>query len=441
MIPVTLVRQHRSWKHIYTLAALASMMITVFLTNRTASNNSFHNKKKSNNTRTTGIEETGFDSDHLPCTFEQLLEAFPPTAAVGLQSSENSSKNESGTVYQNNEEEHDKDCWKLEEEILRVPVSAIQGPTNLTSLGKGNFGNVYLATIDVQTSAAPRAKAKRKFCNVALKSDFCKLVHSTSDSEDVSCLDSRSVERKTSLMATEYTGALVSYATSKGQIFPSATRDIHDASSLSFSTRHVVQDGYLPTWGVVQRTNRNIIPSDIRVNAPNSDPSIIAVLLPLVRFQVLSEVDFDELQLSAANVAEMFLPLARALAFRMDLGLVHQDMMVKNMGFLETERRAFLFDNSFTAVYYNETRFCGKPCNFCHEDEFEKGVGLKRDPWPFFVDLIDFTRILVDHVLPTCTDKLRSSEVMHQIVAVRDAFTRPATAHDLVRVLEQFASK
>jgi len=351
---------------------------------------------------------SSLSTDPPPCTFEQLASAFPRRRVLPDDKDDDSSKK----------------CWSLKEQILRVPATAIQNRENLTYLGNGNKGMVYKVILDLSSKGSDDLNDRKQQCIAAVKTEKCiwKTHHEDGNviTERGSCVDPRATERLKALMATEYTGALLYYAM-KQKMAVNET-GVHDF------TKH----GFLPTWGVVYDRERHIITSKKDGHpATHTDSSILGVIIPYVPITPLSEDYMKNLGLSTSELASMFLEVARHFVLRMDLGILHRDVLLRNFGVTDNGP-VFLFDNSFAAVHYDSTtQACGEPCRFCFEDDFVRGLDIKTSKVPDG-DLNAFKRRLVHDVFPYATDR--------QDLLIEKIWRSELSAVELVQLLEEFIS-
>ena len=204
-------------------------------------------------------------SQIAPCSFEQLYAAFPP--------------NKTGTL-------NEQQCWKLADEIVRVPVDSVRNRNALIPLGSGMLGGVHKAVIDLARSSSRLEEEDEKndgldnlhqSCTVAVKTDHChgSFPYLLNWQRERSCLEEQAYFWSTrSYLGAEYTGALIWYAQWK-------------------SSSYV--EGLLPTWGVLvdpsrrdQKDNRQ--DSAKLAGFPHPDPAIQGVFLPLQAMTPASKV-------------------------------------------------------------------------------------------------------------------------------------------------------
>jgi len=164
--------------------------------------------------------------------------------------------------------------------------------------------------------------------------------------------------QQTSNLGGEYTGILLHFASQRQQ---------QETSQTSTNTTHIesmVAPGYLPTWAVLQdavhhHPRRRYHQKFKRNEAPHPDASVKGVVLPyLPHFQSLEQLSHQErLQAFQNNnttnntlsiFLQTFLPVTRGLQTVAEMGLVYQDILPKNIGFLS--HHAFLYDNSFLSL-------------------------------------------------------------------------------------------
>jgi hypothetical protein len=324
------------------------------------------------------------DSNELaPCAYSQLEEAFRKPRTPSSSSSSHQ------------EQEQDNDCsWKLEHEILRIPMDAVVNRNSLEKLGHGYKGGVHKAILrianaersDTSVLKPPRPE---DYCTAAVKTDHCHSLTSNVffDRSERSCLQPWSfLWNDASYLGGEYTGALVFHALLKSQ-------QVGD------------HPGILPTWAMIQDTKYPLasrLPRRWLQGSPHPDASFKGIIMPLMDFTPLDRLTQGQLSRLVQNttyLAHMMLPAAKGLVFVNHLGLAFQDILRKNIGIRNDWRHAFIYDYTYLALQKEDT--CPKDlaeCQFCPEAVFvaanytDHRVGNKG---ALTSDMIRFRRILL----------------------------------------------
>ena len=232
----------------------------------------------------------------------------------------------------------DKDsdgCWRLEDEILKVPEDAIINRNDMELLGIGTKGVVYKAYV--------RLNEFGSVCTAAIKSDQCMNVETGEIHR--SCIEEGSIpmDPSISFMGPEYMGALVSISAMK--------------SGLDLP-------GLLPTWGVL-------------TSPELGESNFSAILMPLVDFDPLDDIfgGSREVKKNPFEIALIMLEVAEALDFVSALGISFQDVHEKNIGILHgVEHHGVAYDSSFLSfISDTDCTLSGKAkeaCNFCDSASF-----------------------------------------------------------------------
>lgn len=260
-------------------------------------------------------------ADSLPCEFEDLAQSF---------GNPRQSLNEKRTTNHK--------CWKLQDEVLQVPTTAIINRNHLTKLGQGKAGAVFKALVQLQHT--PRV------CYCALKTDLCQESLWFKKEDSVSCVkDGSYLMKGFSFLMGEFTGMLVQYSFYRRGLEP--------------------PPGIMPNWAVVKAKSSKMgwwVPSYWGYRA--QDPKIVGILMPLSKFQGIydlsrSDVPFPD-QLS--DIAKMMLPAARGLQVLHGLGLVHQDMHSGNVVIAEATGLSMLADLGLVSKRHDCT---SGMCDYC----------------------------------------------------------------------------
>jgi len=354
--------------------------------------------------------ESKLSSLHIkPCTFEQLHQAFPPK---GTKTSPADS--EKGA------------CWKLEDEIVRVPADHIINRNYLTPLGSGVMGGVHKAILKLN---GDNSKSNgRLMCSAAIKTDHC---HSWWPFQLYwqrarSCIEINSyLWRPRSYTGAEYTGALVWYAQRK------LNRTV---------------PGLLPTFALIEDKKNPVNSPAIRhenlERFPHPDPTVLGVVMPLWSFRPASEIlsGVDIKGYSSSQLAKIMLPAAMGLEFVGSMGLAFRDLLEKNVGILDSTGDGIVFDNSYMGV--NPVEDCKSvACQFCQEDVFPpfddrfhhdvKGIPLGHDY--ILGDMHNFRKVIIK-LSEQCPDTARAERMADDILHTRNV-------HNLIEVLKIYASE
>jgi len=366
-----------------------------------------------------------------PCTFEQLYAAFPP--------------NKTETHQQNNQQSEKQQCWKLADEIVRVPVDSVRNRNALIPLGSGMLGGVHKAVIDLARSSSSSSSLEEgredekndgldhlhQSCAVAVKTDHChgSFPYLLNWQRERSCLEEEAYFWSSrSYLGAEYTGALIWYAQWKSSAYV---------------------EGLLPTWGVLVDPSRSD-QKDNRQDAaklagfPHPDPAVQGVFMPLQALtpasKVLDTVPYTGPS-SVAALAEIMIPAAQGLAFAGSLGLAFRDLIEKNVGLLESTGTAVVYDNSLMG-YKPPVDACDSvACNFCPEDVFPpfddyyhhivKGI---RAGHPYIMGDVHNFRNVIIKMAQLCSD---SDSILAQLTA---DLRQVDDADHLVRVLQNYST-
>ena len=257
------------------------------------------------------------------CTFEMIHEAFKVKDALRNAS---------------------QGCWRAQDEILRIPPSAIMNREKMRFIGRGSKGVVHEAILKLNAD-------NDKACACAIKTDKCQ--NHVTNERFVSCIHPDAVQMAgtESFMQSEYIGAMVFAASRKVDV------DLN---------------GLLSTWGVIVEESSK--PHEIR-----------GAIMPILNFETLehiaksSDSNYNQRKklpdaMSQVEVARWIKPVVEALSFVEELGLSFQDVKEKNIGVLQDspEEHAFVFDNTFLSFLDGDScKFDGSmraACNFCVED-------------------------------------------------------------------------
>lgn len=320
-----------------------------------------------------------------------------------------------------------KDCWSLEDEILRVSARSIVNRDTLPKLGNGCLGGVYKAIIQLPDHS---------FCAAALKTDNCYRGTANPYARHIcdadgkncicnrfqahSCIESKAGWNYNTFVGGEYTGALPWYA------------------QLQTGT---IQKGLLPTWAVVHAPDRPIkqwIPFFFQTSIPHPDKSAVGVLLPLQKFTNLRALTDKERAMDAVKIAKLMLPAAEGLAFMARMGLAIQDMVDKNVGIVldVDEPYSMLFDKSYVAIQNDFNCAAGDvSCQFCRESTFS--IAKRKKAFiegldAIHSDLRRFRDLILKELLAYSPDH-KSEELRQKLLVCHDA-------QQLVEVLQQFVA-
>ena len=264
------------------------------------------------------------------CKFDDLAQSFPNPQR---------SHNEQRTA--------NKQCWKLEHEVLQVPTTAIVNRNHLVKLGQGKAGAVFKALVQLQHSP--------QVCYCALKTDLCQESLWFKKEDSVSCVkDGSFLMKGFSFLMGEFTGMLVQYSFYRRGLEPPS--------------------GILPNWAVVKASSSKQalwVPWWWGYRA--RDPTLVGILMPLTKFQGLydlsrSDVPFPD---QLPDIAEMMLPAARGLQTLHGLGLVHQDMHSANVIIAASSGKSMLADLGLVSKRHDCT---SDMCDYC----VDKSIGNRR---------------------------------------------------------------
>lgn len=303
-------------------------------------------------------------------------------------------------------------CWKLQDEILRVPTEAIVNRHNLPKLGNGCLGGVYKAVIELPVS--------RRLCSVALKTDNCYGLLSNpwaphkcdpitgkcscERSQAKSCVLDDAGYNYNTFQGGEYTGALPWYA--------------------QLETGNY-QEGLLPTWASVhtspEEPMKHWLPRSVTNSIPHPDPTAVGVIMPLRKFAVLESMSASEKTWDSVSLARLFLPAAKGLELLSVMGLAFQDMMAKNVGIVDNGEghlpHAILFDNSYIGLQ-DDVVCAERSCEFCRESIFPAADRKKvrvRGQGALSTSVIKFRNIVLD-VLDLSPDATAAAELREALV-------------------------
>jgi len=213
-------------------------------------------------------------------------------------------------------------CWKIEDEIVEIPTSAILNRNNMTRLGRGFKGGVFKALIQLKDEST---------CYAALKTDQCSSNQGRNYRYSVPCVADGAYKTSQSFMKGEITGMLVHYA---------------------FYRRGLeVPQGILPTYAVVKAAKA---PKTMKyegrsnnITYPAEDPLQIGVIMPLREFDDIErQTDLPE---TFSAIAAVMSPAAIALQTYHTLGLAHGDVYITNIAIDKDTGKAVLYDNSVVA--------------------------------------------------------------------------------------------
>lgn len=308
---------------------------------------------------------TALYADAPACTFDDLLRSFPNPNLLRRQ-------------RDNNQDEHDpqrtkekkQQCWKLEDELVRVPTTAILNRNHLKKLGHGKAGAVFRALVQLKNHETNHGDNQEEgnnnpnVCYCALKTDLCQESLWQSKADSVSCVkDGSYLLKGFSFLMGEITGMLVPYAYwRRGKEPPS---------------------GLLPNLAVVEADSRKQalwVPSFWGYRA--RDTSIIGVLMPLRKFHSVFDLKHShddnlfQFHRSLPEIARVMLPAARALETLHAFGLVHQDMHSGNIVIDDATGTSLLSDLGLVGKLVDNCTASQDMCNFC----VDRGIGQRRFP-------------------------------------------------------------
>jgi hypothetical protein len=370
------------------------------------------------------------------CTFQQLYDAFPPIAAKRKGNMQTTRTRNGG-------------CWKLQDEIVRIPADTIVNRNHLQSLGNGAISGVYRAVLQIPNNENNNNQHQNSTspCSAAIKTDHC---HSwwplgLKYQRSRSCAETNSyLWAPRSYMGAEYTGALVWYAQyQQNQSVP----------------------GLIPTWAIIVRDDSQTIttsswwwrrrrrrrPQHLD-RYPHPDPSVLGVLMPLVCMRTASDIIQEyhttvtttatgRLWNTSQQLARALLPAAQGLAFVGNMGLAFRDLLPKNVGFVTSTGEAVVYDHSYVGVKPIED--CHHvSCQFCPEEnvfpKFDDRLHreIKRIPagHDYIVgDLHNFRKVIVTLCKTTCLDTTRADRMAINVSEVQ-------TIHNLIQILQFYAT-
>eukprot|EP00978_Attheya_sp_CCMP212_P030952 scaffold115559_cov56-Attheya_sp.AAC.3 len=248
------------------------------------------------------------------------------------------------------------ECWRLEDDILRIPAESIVNIDNMERLMKLSNGMIHKAAVELSTGG--------DICHVAIKTNKCR--NDETKEKHISCIHPNAVKMEKvdeSYMESEYMGAL---------LFASSQKSGTDLP------------GILPRWGLVDAVGDNNVTVD---DSLRRGTVFTGVVIPLEQdFKPMDMwIDLSSAKKTPLEVARLVLPVAEALAFVQEMGLSFQDIAKQNIG-IDSSHHAFIFDNKYLS--FLEGGSCslhGKgndACNFCMEDAFRhqhRQVGYTRD--------------------------------------------------------------
>ena len=259
--------------------------------------------------------------DSLPCEFEDLAQSFI---------NPRQSLNEKRTAKHK--------CWKLQNEVIQVPTTAIINRNHLTKLGQGKAGAVFKALVQLQHT--PRV------CYCALKTDLCQESLWFKKEDSVSCVkDGSYLMKGFSFLMGEFTGMLVQYSFYRRGLEP--------------------PPGIMPNWAVVKAKSSKLgwwVPSFWGYRA--KDSTIVGILMPLRKFQGIYDLSRTDVPFpdKLPDIAEMMLPAARGLETMHGLGLVHQDMHSGNVVIADDTGLSMLADLGLVSKRHECT---SDMCDYC----------------------------------------------------------------------------
>lgn len=385
-----------SWRSVGLVALLATSCIFLF-----AHDGSVMQQSVSS----THADQKVFDGHAQPCSFEQLQE---------------------WTLNDTTSTPADDTCWKLQDEILRVPTEAIVNRHNLPKLGNGCLGGVYKAVIELPVS--------RQLCSVALKTDNCfdglsnPWAPHKCDPVTGKCSCDRS-QAKACIMGTGF-----NYNTFQGGEYMGALPWYAQMETGNY------QEGLLPTWAMVhtspEEPMKHWLPRSFTNSIPHPDPTAVGVLMPLRTFAVLSSMSVSEKTWDSVSLARLFLPAAKGLEFLTGMGLAFQDMVAKNVGIVINGEgqlsHAILYDNSYIGL--QDDVACGeRSCEFCRESVFPAADRKKvrvRGQDALSTSVNKFRDIVLE-VLDLSPDTTAAAELREALVAAGGAIETIVVALEL----------
>jgi hypothetical protein len=420
---------------------------------------------------------TNIDPNSVPpCTFDQISKFHTTTRS----SSNSNNKSLDGE-------------WKLQDEIVRVPASAIVNADNLQALGTCGLGSVYKAVIRIPASSEQIHDERSSnsqynyynYCAAVLKTDICyqlsdapfeiwKYIALTSkertgqftcDENGENCVCTRKAAHSClsttqygwnlfSFLGGEYTGALPWYAQLQTNEF---------------------QKGLLPTWAIVhapdrplrqifplflQRIVRKIAKQDFNP-LPLTDRTVVGILMPLIKFKPFDSLTEEERNMSATDIARLMITASEGLAFLHRMGLAFQDIIHRNIGIVYPPKRegahklnnetssssssssshpySIIFDNSLLALQHNFT--CdAKNDTVCHFDRRENVFNIAKKKDNFLTikngalasDMRLFRNVIYKELIQHSTDP--KAKELYQ------AMKKGQTMDEIVQILHRFVS-
>lgn len=246
-----------------------------------------------------------------------------------------------------NDDKTEQSCWKIEDEYLEVPTTAILNRNHLRKLGRGGAGAVFRALIQLSND---------QVCYVALKTDHCQdHFWSAQKKDSVACVqDGAYLLQGHSSLKGEITGMVMHYSFYRRGLEP--------------------PPGLLPSWAVVKAPASNhirwiwlLLPRWTGYVYPAHDPTIAGIIMPLRKVTDLSNysntssVDVGSPP-QLADIARIMLPAAKSLEVLHGLGMVHQDLTLNNVVISEETGKSLLTDMGLVSKLYDCT---SEMCDFC----------------------------------------------------------------------------
>lgn len=317
------------------------------------------------------------------CTVEDLQNVFHPIKA------DRRSKNE-------------ESCWSLQANVLKVPDTAIVNRDRLLKLGAGYKGGVHKALLRLN---------HKEMCFAALKTDHC---HNSKDQSQlkltqtgVPCVASNAFRQNDkTYLGGEYTGALVHYMSRRLQ---------------------TNVPGLLPTYAMVYKKKplRSRLEWSRLKGNPHTDARVVGSIMPLQDFVPLPKLQSTVLlSWTTQRVSSVMLPAARGLEFLHRLGLVHQDVIDRNIGIVDNER-AILFDYTYLSTIGG----CQIGCDYCKEDA---------------LSTIEFDEHWLPNVTPQQSDALALADIianMTRIESFQNDLRQIKSSTELVNVLLRYTGQ
>jgi len=322
-----------------------------------------------------------------PCTFHQLQQAFTKKSWRKALPSHRQSND--GKITFNSQ------SWSLlEDEILRIPVSAISNHDNLEPLiGSGcHLGDVYYKAI--LKLPLPSSSIH---CSVALQADLCdsgSAMRSREYDEQCphDCLDGISLENKifstdrTSIVASYYTNAVVHLAQQK-------------KSDENF--------GLWPTWAIV-------VQDDTKLPGIGEVGDVFGAVLPLWNFSYFHTWNGRKCVMSSTAVAKLMLPALHGLTFLtadLKLPIEEEALTVKNVGVTVSDNpQAFLLGESLIMAPKDMTHD-NTSCRFCGEG---RGTNQTEQNHNDSATFVAFRRVIM-HVLYLCSEKVGADMLVNAL--------------------------